>query len=378
MIYRKMERLGVTPSLLGFGCMRLPLTPEKTIDEAETMRMFDLAYNAGVTYYDTAYPYHNGESELVVGKMLKRYPRDSYYIATKLPMYMITSLEQAKEIFEEQRKKLQMECIDFYLLHTLNKNSFDLAVREGIIDYCEQLKKEGKIRFLGFSFHDEYEQFERILTYRDWDFCQIQYNYRDEAFQAGTKGYELAKSLNIPVIVMEPVRGGQLANLAEDISAPMREATPGASDASFALRWAAGHDGVNVILSGMSTYEQMEDNLKTFESEKPLSEKEQEAIAEVSRRLDKLVRIGCTACRYCMPCPAGVDIPGNFSVWNNLGMYGKSHSVEFAWKMQIKDENRADQCVQCHQCEEKCPQNLPIADALQQLQQELDAAYPRT
>ncbi|HNW86928.1 MAG TPA: aldo/keto reductase [Candidatus Limiplasma sp.] len=377
MIVRKFEKLGVETSLLGFGCMRLPLDANGAIDEAETQKMFDLAYRAGVNYFDTAYGYHGGESERVTGRMLKRYPRDSFFVATKLPMYMIESLEQAKAIFEEQLEKLQMDHFDFYMLHSMNGRTFDLAVRLGIIEYCEQLKREGKIRFFGFSFHDGYDQFERMLNYRDWDFCQIQYNYRDEEEQAGTRGYRLAAERGIPMIVMEPVKGGVLANLMENVDEPFRKVTPGASNASFALRWVADHENVKVILSGMSTPEQMEDNLNTFAKPWPLTEAEREAIAEVARRLDSRVKIGCTGCRYCMPCPAGVNIPANFEAWNGFGMYGEGPNLDYRWKVAMPDSARANRCVQCHQCEAKCPQHLPIAQALQTLQKELDAACDR-
>jgi len=374
MVKRKLEKLGVEPSLLGFGCMRLPLKPDRTIDEAETLRMFDLAYAKGVNYFDTAYRYHNGESERMVGKALKRYPRDSFLIATKLPMHMVQSLEQAKEIFEEQRERLQMETLDFYLLHALNGELFDRAVRLGILDYCDQLKREGKIRFFGFSFHDDLEQFERILGSRAWDFCQIQYNYRDERTQAGTLGYELTARLGVPVFVMEPVKGGLLASLMDEVNEPFRTVTPDASDASFALRWVADHPNVKVVLSGMSTLAQMEDNLRTFEKAWLLSAQEQAAVTEVSRRLDSRIKISCTGCRYCMPCPAGVDIPGNFEAWNSYGMYGVGSNLNFHWKVLISDIARANHCVSCRQCEHKCPQGLPISTALKKAQMELDAA----
>lgn len=377
MIYRKLEKLGVETSLLGFGCMRLPQTPEHTIDEAETMRLFDLAYQAGVNYYDTAYGYHDGQSELVVGKMLKRYPRNSFFVATKLPMYMIHSLEQAKEIFEEQRRRLQMETFDFYLLHTLNREYYNRAVELGIVEYCEQLKREGKIRFLGFSFHDEYAEFERIINDRDWDFCQIQLNYRDQKFQAGLRGYELAAKKGVPVIVMEPVKGGMLGELPAEVAEPFRKAASGATDASFALRWVADHTNVKVILSGMSTMEQMRDNLQTFEAEKPLTADERAAIEEVAARLDKRIKIGCTACRYCMPCPHGVDIPENFRLWNSLGMYGSAPSLLTGWVKFMPAKAKADQCVQCRACEEKCPQHLPIVESLKRVQAEMDAAANR-
>ncbi|MCE5343171.1 MAG: aldo/keto reductase [Eubacteriales bacterium] len=374
MIQRKLEKLGVQTSLLGFGCMRLPQTPAQTIEETQTMRMFDMAYEAGVNYYDTAYGYHDGESERVTGRMLKRYPRDTFFAATKLPMYMIHSLEQAKEIFEEQRSKTQMDYFDFYMLHSLNGDSYDRALKLGIVDYCESLKREGKIRSLGFSFHDEYKQFERILNNRDWDFCQIQYNYRDQQEQAGTRGYELATAKGVPVVVMEPVKGGILANLPPEVSEPFHTLSPEASDASFALRWVADHPNVKVILSGMSTMEQMADNLHTLNKENPLTPAEMEAIREVSRRLDTREKIGCTGCRYCMPCPHGVNIPGNFDAWNQLGMFGASTNLDARWLKFFDEDAKAKNCIACRECEEKCPQQLPIVESLKRAQAELDAA----
>ncbi len=377
MIFRKLEKLGVQTSLLGFGCMRLPMNADQTINEAETAKMFDQAYQAGVNYYDTAYGYHDGKSEAVTGKMLKRYPRDSFFIATKLPTYMIQSLDQAKAVFEEQRQRLQMDYIDFYLLHTLNSASYDRMVKLGVVDYCRQLKAEGKIRFFGFSFHDEYPVFERIITDGEWDFCQIQYNYRDQRLQAGTRGYELAAAKGVPVVVMEPLKGGALATLSPDISDPFRRVTPGASDASFALRWLADHSNVKVILSGMSTPDQMADNLKTFEKDAPLSQAERDAITDVAHRLDSRVKIGCTGCRYCMPCPHGVNIPGNFDIWNQFGMYGGIPNLKGTWQHFFAEDTKASHCVQCRECEAKCPQHLPIVESLQKLQAELDAALGR-
>ena len=377
MIFRKLEKLGVQTSLLGFGCMRLPMNADQTINEAETAIMFDQAYQAGVNYYDTAYGYHDGKSEAVTGKMLKRYPRDSFLIATKLPTYMIQSLDQAKAIFEEQRQRLQMDHIDFYLLHTLNSASYDRMVKLGVVDFCRQLKAEGKIRFLGFSFHDEYPVFERIINDGEWDFCQIQYNYRDQRLQAGTRGYELAAKKGVPVVVMEPLKGGALATLSPDISEPFRRVTPGASDASFALRWLADHPNVKVILSGMSTPQQMEDNLHTFEKDAPLSQAERDAITEVAHRLDSRVKIGCTGCRYCMPCPHGVNIPGNFDLWNQYGMYGGIPNLKGTWQHFFAEDTKASHCVQCRECEAKCPQHLPIVESLQKLQAELDEALGR-
>lgn len=208
---RKMEKLGIETSLLGFGCMRFPTTPEGGIEEKEAERMLDRAISAGVNYIDTAYPYHDGESEPFVGRALKKYDRSSFYLATKLPMWAVNSLDDAKRIFAEQLERLQVEYVDFYLLHALDKSKWDKAKELGIVEYCENLKKEGKIRYLGFSFHDSYDVFEEIITARAWDFCQIQYNYMDTQEQAGDKGYALSEKLGVPMVIMEPIKGGSLA-----------------------------------------------------------------------------------------------------------------------------------------------------------------------
>ena len=234
--------------------------------------MLDKAIAEGVNYIDTAYPYHEGKSEIVTGKILKKYDRDSFYLATKLPLWQINSLEDVDRIFGEQLTKLQTDHVDFYLMHAMNKERWDAMRKLGVVERLEQIKAEGRIRYLGFSFHDSYEAFEEIINAREWDFCQIQLNYMDVEEQAGLKGYELAASKNVPVIVMEPVKGGSLAAFAEDIMEKFRAADAQASAASFALRWVGSLPGVKVILSGMSTMGQVEDNLKTFGCFKPLSE----------------------------------------------------------------------------------------------------------
>lgn len=266
---RKMEKLGIETSLLGFGCMRFPVLENGEINEPEAERMLDKAIAEGVNYIDTAYPYHEGKSEIVTGKILKKYDRDSFYLATKLPLWQINSLEDVDRIFGEQLTKLQTDHVDFYLMHAMNKERWDAMRKLGVVERLEQIKAEGRIRYLGFSFHDSYEAFEEIINAREWDFCQIQLNYMDVEEQAGLKGYELAASKNVPVIVMEPVKGGSLAAFAEDIMEKFRAADAQASAASFALRWVGSLPGVKVILSGMSTMGQVEDNLKTFGCFKP-------------------------------------------------------------------------------------------------------------
>ncbi len=369
---RKMEKLGIETSLLGFGCMRFPVLENGEINEPEAERMLDKAIAEGVNYIDTAYPYHEGKSEIVTGKILKKYDRDSFYLATKLPLWQINSLEDVDRIFGEQLTKLQTDYVDFYLMHAMNKERWDAMRKLGVVERLEQIKAEGRIKYLGFSFHDSYEAFEEIINAREWDFCQIQLNYMDVEEQAGLKGYELAASKNVPVIVMEPVKGGSLAAFAEDIMEKFRAADAQASAASFALRWVGSLPGVKVILSGMSTMGQVEDNLKTFGCFKPLSGEEQKMMKEVRDTLKSRVQNGCTACRYCMPCPAGVDIPGCFGVWNTYHMYQNYNMVKRRWEDELGEQKQAKNCVKCGKCEQACPQKLSIRKDLERAQADLD------
>lgn len=369
---RRLEKPGIETSLLGFGCMRFPVTQEGKIDVPEAERMLDRAIAAGVNYIDTAYPYHDGESEPVVGRILKKYDRDSFFLATKLPVWLVNSVEDAARLFEEQLQRLQTDHIDFYLLHAMNKERWDAMKKLGVVEYCEKLKAEGRIRYLGFSFHDDYEVFEEILRYRDWDFCQIQYNYLDTQEQAGDKGYALTESLGVPLVIMEPVKGGSLAGFSEDINEKFRAMDPDSSIASYALRWVGSHPNVKVVLSGMSTMEQVEDNLKTLGDFRPLSEQENAQIEEIVKELRSRVQNGCTGCRYCMPCPAGVNIPGNFRTWNNYHIYRTYDHVKRAWEVELKDEEKAKNCIKCGKCEAQCPQKLPIREHLVRVQKDMD------
>lgn len=373
MEYRKMEKIGAAPSLLGFGCMRFPLLEDGKINESEAEKMIDKAISEGVNYIDTAFPYHNGDSEPFVGKVLKKYDRQSFYLATKLPLWKADSLEDAKKIFEEQIERLQVDYVDFYLLHALNKERWEKAVKCGIVSYCEELQKQGKIKYFGFSFHDSYSVFEEILTYRNWDFCQIQYNYMDDQIQAGDKGYELAEKLGVPMVVMEPIKGGSLASLPADIEDILKEKRKEDSVASWALRWVGTHTNVKVILSGMSTYEQVLDNLDTFRKFEPLNLEEQEMIKKVAETIRSRVKNGCTACQYCMPCPAGIDIPRNFAIWNEEAMYGNKEAAKGKYFKEMEESKRAENCQKCGICEQKCPQGIQIRDNLELLAKELKA-----
>ena len=369
---RKLEKLGIETSLLGFGCMRFPVTAEGRIDEEEAEKLLDTAIKGGVNYIDTAYPYHNKESEPFVGRVLQKYDRDSFYLATKLPVWLVKETGDVDRLFEEQLSRLRTDHIDFYLMHALDKERWEAMKKIGCIERLEQLKAQGKIRYLGFSFHDSYEVFEEILNYRDWDFCQIQLNYMDAGEQAGLKGYELTAKKQIPLVVMEPVKGGSLASFGEDITEKFKSQNEKASIASYALRWVGSLPNVKVILSGMSTMEQVEDNLGTFSDFHPLTGEERQLVEEVVEILNSRVRNGCTGCRYCMPCPAGVNIPGCFKAWNTYHIYQNYNMVKHAWEVEIGEKGQAKNCVKCGKCEQACPQKLSIRADLERVQADLD------
>lgn len=369
---KRFEKLGIEPSLLGFGCMRFPLNKDGKIDEMEAEKMIDKAIASGVTYIDTAYPYHNGDSEPFVGRVLKKYPRDSFFLATKLPIWQVNSQEDALKIFEEQLKRLDVEYVDFYLLHALDSEKWQKVIEYDLIGMCEKLREAGKIRYLGFSFHDEYPVFKEILEYHKWDFCQLQLNYMDMDIQAGMKGYQLAEKMQVPIVVMEPIKGGSLANLPKDIAQKFIDYNPEASVSSWALRYVASLSNVKVVLSGMSTYDQVIDNLETFENFEYLNQDELMVIQEVRDTLKARMKNGCTGCSYCMPCPFGVDIPSNFKYWNNAFVYD-SHE-QFKGKLNnMKPEAKAENCRKCGKCEKLCPQQLSIRDDLQKVSDYLNS-----
>lgn len=372
MKYREFGKTGLKVSALGFGTMRLPLLEDGvTVDEKEAVRIIRHAIDSGVNYVDTAYPYHQGTSEIVVGKALRDGYRDKVFLADKSPIWKLEKESDFDSILEEQLQKLQTDHIDFYLLHALNKERFEKIKNFHLIDHMLEARKAGKIRYLGFSFHDDYEVFEEILNYYPWDFCQIQLNYMDTEIQAGMKGYDLAEEKGIPVIVMEPVKGGMLASLPTEIEEQLTKERAQASIASWALRFVGTLPNVKVILSGMSTMGQVEDNLSIFETFEPLSEKEQKLIENTADTLKSRVKNGCTGCAYCMPCPAGVDIPGNFRIWNDQAVYQNTEQTKKKWSG-MDEKAKADHCIRCGKCEKVCPQKISIRENLHQVAEELN------
>lgn len=374
MEYRDLNKNYKT-SLLGYGCMRFPVMEDgKTVDEKKTEELLLKAYNSGVNYFDTAYPYHDGQSETVVGNILSKLDRSTYYLATKLPVWFVHSKEDAERLFKEQLSKLKTDYVDFYLLHAMNRDKYDEMKKLGVVDLMAEYKEKGLIKNYGFSFHDDYDAFEHIITDREWDFCQIQFNYVDKDTQATMKGYELAKKLNVPLVIMEPVKGGSLASIPDDVMEPMKKFGKDYSSAAWALAWVATFDNVKVILSGMTTMAQLDDNLKTFDSFSPLSDAEMDALEEVHKIIDSRVKNGCTGCRYCMPCPMGIDIPFNFAIWNNYHKFENKRDVQWRWET-TPIEKKPYACVKCGKCESMCPQKISIRDDLAKVGAEMKELF---
>ena len=360
MVYKNFQDLKL--SALGFGAMRLPVvgnTPDSPIDEVRTAEMVDYAIRHGVNYFDTAYGYHDGKSEIVMGKVLSAYPRDSFYLATKFPGYDLSNMGKVEEIFEEQLKKCGVDYFDFYLAHGLNANNFQVFEAAGCYEVLKRKKKEGKIRHLGFSFHDNIQALEQILEAHPWEFVQIQLNYVDWQSTNAKKQYEMVCAKGLPILVMEPVRGGALANLTAPAKELLQKAAPQASIASWAIRYAASLPGVMTVLSGMSNLDQVEDNIKTMKKFQPLSGQELALLEQVAQIFRAAGAIPCTGCRYCMDCPAGVDIPRVFAAYNHYQNTSQKNQFKNIYRTLLATQ-RADCCVACGACKLQCPQAIDI------------------
>lgn len=363
MIYSDFK--GIKLSKLGMGNMRLPsLTGTKgefPIDYPQAHQMIDLAIKNGVNYFDTAYVYQNGDSEKCVGEAMKRYPRDSFYIATK---FNYRANPDYKAVFKEQLERLQTDHIDFYLLHCMSERNIDNLLSCGCIEYFEQMKKEGKITYFGFSSHGKPETLRRFADAHKWDFAQIQLNYLDWEFGTTEEEYNILTERNIPIIVMEPVRGGRLSSLTPELDAKLKREQSDWSVSSWAFRWLMTHKNIIVMLSGMSDMDQVKDNLKTFEKDNALNPAQVAFLKQITHDFKKGFTIPCTSCRYCTPnCPMNLDIPELLKIYNE-------YKYNRRWEDNLKDiepDKKPSNCIGCGSCAEHCPQNIDIPSIMKKL-----------
>ena len=368
MIYKTFQDLKL--SALGMGCMRLPVLDgdDARIDEPAAEAMVDYAMAHGVNYYDTAWGYHDGNSELVVGRALAKYPRDSFYLADKFPGYDLANMPRVREIFEEQLKKCRVDHFDFYLFHNVCEMNIDayLDPRYGIYDYLMEQKRNGRIRHLGFSCHGELPVLERFLAAygKDMEFCQLQLNYVDWTFQHDREKMALLDQYRIPVWVMEPLRGGRLARLSEEEAAPLKAMRPDETVPAWAFRFLQSLPEVVVTLSGMSDLEQLKANLATYETDRPLSQAEIDALLKLADGMVSGTALPCTACHYCVShCPKGLDIPGLLALYNEHAFTGGGFIAPMALSA-VPEDKHPSACIGCRSCERVCPQQLKIADAM--------------
>ncbi len=377
MLYRELGKTGQKVSILGFGCMRLPISdgnPEK-IDEPLATKMLHQALDAGVNYMDTAYPYHSasattgGKSELLVGEVLSDGYRDQVYLSTKLPCWLVQEKEDLNRYLNEQLERLQTDRIDFYLLHGLNHKTWENLTSLDVHQFLDAALEDGQVEYVGFSFHDESEVFKAIADSYPWSFAQIQYNYMDQDFQAGKDGLEYIKTRDMGSVIMEPLRGGCLTrNIPSEIQSIWDQAPTKRTLAEWGLRFLWNQEEVDLVLSGMSTMEQVEENLRIADEgyANSLTSEELDIIQEVREAYQARIHVGCTACGYCMPCPEGVDIPLNLNLLNDVYIYQNLDKPSGNYSFLSAKKMSAAYCTLCGECEEKCTQKIPIREYLKE------------
>ncbi len=379
MQYRTVPSTGDSVSVLAFGAMRLP-QKDGSIDRPAARAMLDHALSAGVNLIDTAWPYHMGESESFLGEALEPYPRHTYFIMTKLPSWLVEKAEDMNSFLTAQLERLRTSYIDYYLLHSLNKKTWGKLVDMGVISFLETAKKEGRIRHIGFSFHDDYDTFVRIVDAYTWDVCLVQYNYLDEKCQAGSSGVAYAASKGLGVFVMEPLRGGTLAGTApSEVAALFSSADASRSNASWGLDWVWNHREVVSVLSGMSTLEQVSENCLLAGKAHPgmLTASEIDTLNSAADAYRRLLRIKCTGCMYCLPCPSGVDIPSCFELYNYRHTFGGTDAKRrYRMWLSGKQPAHASLCTSCGACLEHCPQSLDIPAELTIVRRDFEGARP--
>ena len=377
MKYRTMGKLGIQASAFGLGCMRFngAASGDSVIDEQKAISLIRRAIDGGVTYLDTAYVYLDKTSEIVLGKALRDGYRDRVTIATKMPMEYVHNRAEMQALLDSELQKLQTDHIDFYLMHGINREKWEYFKSIGAPEFFDDMKQAGKIRYKCFSFHGPYSDFEYVLNDWDWDMVQIQYNFMDVDNQAGTKGLELAGRKGIPVVIMEGLLGGRLSKAPSNVQALYDAFPVKRSPVEWAFRWLCNHPEVSVVLSGCNEAEQIDDNLRIFDTVEAgiMDEAELRLMDDVRAAYVSRTKIGCTGCRYCMPCPNGVNIPGIFSVWNEVSLYDTD--PKWNWDLRrIKEKDEcADKCIACGACEAACPQHLNIIESLQRAWGELNA-----
>jgi predicted aldo/keto reductase-like oxidoreductase len=379
MEYREFQGLEWKPSALGVGAMRLPVTgnDQSKVDIPEAARMIRYAIDHGVNYLDTAYFYHGGNSETAVGEALRDGYREKIMLATKFPYREVKSLEDFDPAFERQLKRLKTDRIDFYLLHGVHRPVWETLRDMGIVDWLEDKVSKGYLRYLGFSFHDDYDYFTQVVdAYDNWTFAQIHFNYMDVDYQAGRRGLEYAAGKGLGVIIMEPLRGGQLALPPESVAKVWRNTGKDRSAVEWAFRWLWDYPEISLVLSGMSTMDQIVENvdIAARAGNSRLDEDERSVYKEVRQAYKDLSPIPCTGCRYCMPCPNGVEIPAIFRIYGEMLMYGNRRMAKMRYSggpWGLRPEQNASNCIECGECLEKCPQHITIPDWLKKVHSEL-------
>jgi hypothetical protein len=369
MLYRRMNRTDKKLSILGFGCMRLPRTADCHIDEPKAVKMVRYAIDRGVNYLDTAYVYHNGESEPFLGRALADGYREKVHLATKLPVWEVKSRNDMDRILDEQLFRLNTDHIDFYLLHGLGKSSWINMVNLNAGEFLDDAIADGRIRHAGFSFHDEVRVFKEIVDEYNWTFAQIQYNYMDEEYQAGTEGMNYAAGKGLGIVIMEPLRGGVLARETAETKKVFASGGQSRPAAEWGLRWLWNHPEITVVLSGMSTMQQVKDNISYAKGGRPssLTPEDMAVYEEIRTFYRSRMKIGCTKCRYCMPCMAGVEIPECLSAYNDASVYNDTAGAKFSYDAFTGFGGDASQCQDCGVCESLCPQQLPIRKHLKEV-----------
>lgn len=356
--------------LIALGCMRLPMRDNK-IDMVELDKMVEYAMEHGANYFDTAYMYADGKSENAIGEILKKYPRESFILTDKCPAYLVNSPSDVRKLCEEQLKKCQVKYFDNYMVHNINKNTLGNYRDNNMYDELLKLKKEGLIKHVGFSFHGDPQMLKDVINEHKWEFCQLQLNYLDWEVVNADELYRIADEAKVPVIVMEPLRGGVLCNLPDKANQKLKKECPDDTPASFGLRWAAGKNRVFTILSGMSNLQQLKENVDTFVNYRAITEREEKIAHEIAQIIQSQGAISCTACKYCMEvCPRGINIAAIFGLYNIYkGSTQPSRDFLFTYNYRALDEStRADKCIDCGLCCKNCPQNLEIPKLLKEVQ----------